>query len=197
MDDPNSSRPAKYISMFVMVIIALSVTNFIVGTEITPRCGWISKGSAPDDVDYECGDGKLSDTGVSADVLNALETVCIMVFTVEYVLRILTCTTSMSLVSFIFAPMNVIDLVAILPYYLDLILAAARQRGENATSLGSARSRRLRLIGARACRLWAAPGLVAAPPGAPPPDAPPPPHMLERAVPCRLQGRRLRRLFFS
>ena len=147
MDDPNSSRPAKYISMFVMVIIALSVTNFIVGTEITPRCGWISKGSAPDDVDYECGDGKLSDTGVSADVLNALETVCIMVFTVEYVLRILTCTTSMSLVSFIFAPMNVIDLVAILPYYLDLILAAARQRGENATSLGSARSPRLRLIG--------------------------------------------------
>ena len=147
MDDPNSSRPAKYISMFVMVIIALSVINFIVGTEITPRCGWISYGSAPDDVAYECGDGKLSTTGVSADVLNALETLCIMVFSVEYVLRILTCTTSMSLVSFIFAPMNVVDLVAILPYYLDLILAAARQRGENATSLGSAQSRRLRLIG--------------------------------------------------
>ena len=141
MDDPNSSRPAKYISMFVMLIIALSVINFIVGTEITPRCGWLSYGSAPDDVAYECGDGKLSDTGVSAEVLNALETICIMVFTVEYVLRILTCTTSMSLVSFIFAPMNVIDLVAILPYYLDLILAAARQHGENAPSLGSARAR--------------------------------------------------------
>ena len=109
--------------------------------EITPRCGWLSYGSAPDDVAYECGDGKLSDTGVSAEVLNALETICIMVFTVEYVLRILTCTTSMSLVSFIFAPMNVIDLVAILPYYLDLILAAARQHGENAPSLGSARAR--------------------------------------------------------
>lgn len=126
MDDPNSSRPAKYISMFVMVIIALSVINFIVGTEITPRCGWVSSGSAPDDVAYECGDGKLSGTGVSKDVLNALETVCIMVFTVEYVLRIITCTTSMSLVSFIFAPMNIIDFVAIVPYYLDLILAAAK-----------------------------------------------------------------------
>ena len=176
MDDPNSSRPAKYISMFVMVIIALSVINFIVGTEITPRCGWVSSGSAPDDVAYECGDGKLSGTGVSKDVLNALETVCIMVFTVEYVLRIITCTTSMSLVSFIFAPMNIIDFVAIVPYYLDLILAAARQRGENASSPGSARSRPMRLI-VRACRLWAAPGLVAAPLG-----APPPPHMLQRAA---------------
>jgi hypothetical protein len=181
MDDPNSSRPAKYISMFVMVIIALSVINFIVGTEITPRCGWVSSGSAPDDVAYECGDGKLSGTGVSKDVLNALETVCIMVFTVEYVLRILTCTTSMSLVSFIFAPMNIIDFVAIVPYYLDLILAAARQRGENASSPGSARSRPMRLI-VRACRLWAAPGLVAAPLGAAPLGAPPPPHMLQRAA---------------
>ena len=125
LDDPNFSRTAKRISMFIMVIIALSVINFIVGTEITPRCGWRSTGSAPDDVTYECGDSKLSDTGVSSDVLNALETICIMVFSVEYVLRILTCTTSMSLASFLFAPMNAIDLVAILPYYLDLVLAAA------------------------------------------------------------------------
>jgi hypothetical protein len=87
----------------------------------------------------------------------------------------------MSLVSFIFAPMNIIDFVAIVPYYLDLILAAARQRGENASSPGSARSRPMRLI-VRACRLWAAPGLVAAPLGAAPLGAPPPPHMLQRAA---------------
>ena len=130
LDDPNFSKMAKYISMFVMIIIALSVVNFIVGTEITPQCSWVSSGSAPDDVAYECGAGKLSDTDVSSDVLNVLETICIMVFSVEYVLRILTCTTSMSLVSFICMPMNVIDLIAILPYYLDLILAAASQHGQ-------------------------------------------------------------------
>ena len=51
---------------------------------------------------------RLSDSGVSADVLHTLETVCIMVFTVEYVLRILTCTTVMPLGRFLRAPMNVI-----------------------------------------------------------------------------------------
>lgn len=55
MDDPNSSRPAKYVSMFIMLIIALSVVNFIVGTEVTPRCAWLSLGAAPDEVAYECG----------------------------------------------------------------------------------------------------------------------------------------------
>ena len=108
MDDPNSSRPAKYISMFIMLIIALSVVNFIVGTEVTPRCAWVSLGSAPDEVAYECGESRLSESGVSADVLHTLETVCIMVFTVEYVLRILTCTTAMPLGRFLRAPMNVI-----------------------------------------------------------------------------------------
>ena len=60
-------------------------------------------------------------------------------FSVEYVLRILTCTTSMSLASFLFAPMNAVDLVAILPYYLDLVLAAA-----NAAWSGAALRRRPR-----------------------------------------------------
>ena len=91
-----------------MIIIALSVVNFIVGTEVTPRCAWVSLGSAPDEVAYECGESRLSESGVSADVLHTLETVCIMVFTVEYVLRILTCTTAMPLGRFLRAPMNVI-----------------------------------------------------------------------------------------
>ena len=109
MDDPNSSRPAKYVSMFIMLIIALSVVNFIVGTEVTPRCAWLSLGAAPDEVAYECGGSRLSESGASADALHTLETVCIMVFTVEYVLRILTCTTAMPLARFLRAPMNAID----------------------------------------------------------------------------------------
>ena len=109
MDDPNSSRPAKYVSMFIMLIIALSVVNFIVGTEVTPRCAWLSLGAAPDEVAYECGESRLSESGASADALHTLETVCIMVFTVEYVLRILTCTTAMPLARFLRAPMNAMD----------------------------------------------------------------------------------------
>ena len=108
LDDPSHSRMARYSSTFVMVVIAVSVINFIVGTEVTPRCAWVSLGSAPDEVAYECGESRLSESGVSADVLHTLETVCIMVFTVEYVLRILTCTTAMPLGRFLRAPMNVI-----------------------------------------------------------------------------------------
>ena len=74
-----------------------------------------------------CGAGKLSDSGSPlAEFLNGLETFCIMVFTVEYVLRILTCTTKMRIHHFVLAPMNVIGLIAILPWYLDLVLAVLK-----------------------------------------------------------------------
>lgn len=117
---------ARYSSTFVMVVIAVSVINFIVGTERFPKCAFRPAGFSPE-VAYMCGAGKLSDSGSPlAEFLNGLETFCIMVFTVEYVLRILTCTTKMRIRHFVLAPMNVIDLIAILPWYLDLVLAVLK-----------------------------------------------------------------------
>ena len=126
LDDPSHSRMARYSSTFVIVVIAVSVINFIVGTERFPKCAFSPAGFSPE-VAYMCGAGKLSDSGSPlAEFLNGLETFCIMVFTVEYVLRILTCTTKMRIHHFVLAPMNVIDLIAILPWYLDLVLAVLK-----------------------------------------------------------------------
>lgn len=124
LEDPGSSKLAKGVSTFVMLIITISVINFIVGSQRDPPCGYPSGGFMPDKA-YECGAGKLSDDGSAlAPTLNGLETSCIVVFTVEYVLRLLCCSVVMRVSSFIFSPLNIIDLVAILPWYLDFVLGA-------------------------------------------------------------------------
>ena len=125
LEDPGSSKLAKGVSTFVMLIITISVVNFIVGSQRDPACGYKPSGGFTPEKAYECGAYKLSDDGSAlAPTLNGLETFCIMVFTVEYVLRLLCCSVAMRVSSFIFSPLNMIDLIAILPWYLDFVLGA-------------------------------------------------------------------------
>ena len=57
-----------------------------------------------------------------------VETVCILGFTLDYLLRMWSCVErpyqDKKLVSYLTAPMNVVDIVAILPFYLELLLRA-------------------------------------------------------------------------
>lgn len=48
-----------------------------------------------------------------------LETVCVVWFTIEYVLRI---TVAPNRCKFIFELLNIVDLIAILPFYLEIFL---------------------------------------------------------------------------
>jgi len=66
-------------------------------------------------------------------IFNAFDFFSVMVFTIEYILRIWSCTTDERFSSpvrgrlrFLFTPMALIDLVAILPFYLPLVVADLR-----------------------------------------------------------------------
>jgi hypothetical protein len=97
MDDPSSSRAAQLVAGVVMVVILVSCTAFVLQT--------------------------LPEYVQSTDnVWNLIEDICITVFTVEFVLRISTCPSRWH---FVRQPLNMIDFLAILPFYLELILGTA------------------------------------------------------------------------
>ena len=129
LDVPSSSWYAQILSAFLMVTIAASILNFSIGSYPQDYCGYDESSGSPVRV---CSSKRLEDYPWSSQ----LETACIAVFTVEYVLRLLTCTTVMSVGRFICDAPNVIDLIAILPWYFILIMteiARASGSGQNAT----------------------------------------------------------------
>ena len=62
-----------------------------------------------------------------------VETVCILSFTLEYLLRVWSCVErpyqDKKLVSYLATPMNIVDVVAILPFFLELLLRAGGSFG--------------------------------------------------------------------
>ena len=52
-------------------------------------------------------------------ILDLLDVICVGVFSVEFSLRLIVCP---SLISFVKNPMNIIDLLSILPFYLTILL---------------------------------------------------------------------------
>jgi hypothetical protein len=104
MDNPQSSRAAQLIAGTVMAMILLSVTSFVVQTlpayQAAPSSAW-----------------------------EAIEFVCVSVFTLELGLRVWACPDRRA---FFTIPLNVIDLLAILPFFVELALA---ESSENASSV--------------------------------------------------------------
>ena len=95
-EDPGSSQGAYYLVLFSMILICLSCVTFCVETLPKYRLA-----------------------GVSKDVFRSLEIFVILMFTLEYVLRSVCCPRWRR---FVTHPLNVVDLVAILPFYLELFL---------------------------------------------------------------------------
>lgn len=93
-DDPHSSKLALAITVYIFVLIIISTITFCVE-------------SLPENRD---GDNPL---------LNVLEDIAVISFTVEYLARLITAPHKRK---FIFGLLNMVDLVAILPYYIELVL---------------------------------------------------------------------------
>lgn len=97
MDDPSSSRAAQVVAGVVMGVIVLSCTAFVIQT--------------------------LPEYVFSGDSAWAIiEDICITVFTVEFLLRI---STTPSVWKFVKSPLNIIDFLAILPFYVELLFSTS------------------------------------------------------------------------
>ena len=90
-EDPSSSRPAKVLMVFSMLVIVTSIVCMCADTVFT--------------------------TSADAKIFAALEFACIVYFSVEYLLRLIATNGKCR---FMKSALNVIDLVAILPFYAGL-----------------------------------------------------------------------------
>ena len=96
LDDPDSSLPAKIISIFVMILILLGTVAFVAETVPSVRDAWL-------------------------DELHLLETVCVVSFTVDYVGRVLTYPEK-GWLRYLVQPLNLIDFFSILPWYVQQLV---------------------------------------------------------------------------
>mmetsp|Transcript_17632 Transcript_17632/g.30371 ORF Transcript_17632/g.30371 Transcript_17632/m.30371 type:complete len:359 (-) Transcript_17632:303-1379(-) len=96
LDDPSSSIWAKIISVWIMFLIFLSCGAFIFKT-------------LP--IYYHD----------SSPIWDIIEAFSIINFTIEYVVKLLCCP---NLFRFLIAPLNVIDIVAIVPFYIEIAVGS-------------------------------------------------------------------------
>jgi hypothetical protein len=98
LEEPTSSSAAQALSFFIIFFIVLSIAGFIL--ETVPEI-------------YRS----------SPEAWGMLEVLCTGTFTLEYFARLAVCEEAgTSHIRFVISPMNVFDLMAVLPFYIDLVL---------------------------------------------------------------------------
>ena len=151
-DEPSSSVYARIYSIFMLTVIAVSIINFSVSSYPEDLCGWADSNDIGSDNGRkrECSLKRLENYAVTEEI----ETVCIMLFTAEcvirlssalltlsahctmrtlsdssmlyvyaaalyrYVIRLLCSGAVMPLRKFLIEPFNVLDLLAVSPWYV-------------------------------------------------------------------------------
>jgi len=123
LDDPSSSSVAKYLSTFIMLVIALSVVSFTV--ESIAPCRYVNVYDTVEQgnetITYRSeSPSRICELAEGRYPFPEIEYFCIMCFSVEYLLRLFTCCAGPGLFRFIFDVMNTVDLLAIAPWYIQL-----------------------------------------------------------------------------
>jgi len=122
-EDPEYSVAAKWYSAAMMFLIVLATTCFVLESEATVESG------------------ALHDTD-ALEVFQAIELVSVIIFTVEYAIRIACCPCeNRGLIRFILTPGNVIDLLACVPFWITF--AMEKISGHKGSGLGFVRVIRL------------------------------------------------------
>jgi len=121
MEKPSSSTMAQVVSYGIVICIMISTALFI--TETVPS---------------------IESNQLAVLWFYAFECVFVMIFSAEYFVRLwsIVVTGRQSFCKFVLAPMNVIDLLAVLPWYVDLCMMLAGA-GKTAIDLRALRTCRL------------------------------------------------------
>jgi len=100
-EGPWPAQTAKTISVIVMATILVSTLAFILESEACTPSSWLSANPA-------------------LEVLLVIEVFSVTVFSIEYISRLLC---SPKICAFFWTPLNIVDLLAILPFFLGVILS--------------------------------------------------------------------------
>eukprot|EP00794_Sanderia_malayensis_P015042 gene15042-16595_t len=119
MEYPNTSRLAKIISVFSTFVITLSIVIFCV--ETLPQFN----------------DRKSESAKFARSIFMWIESACVAWFTLEYLARL---ASTPNKIRFLYQPLNIIDLAAIVPFYVILTL---NKTSSSLTSLAILRVLRL------------------------------------------------------
>jgi len=114
----------------MMAIILTSIFNFLIGSFPDDFCAWKPRYDGQSDIlpdaRRQCSGSRIEEQPASIYI----EMACIFAFTGEYVGRLLTCGVVMPVGRFICSPMNVLDLVAIAPWYItELVVFVTHGEG--------------------------------------------------------------------
>jgi len=161
LDDPSSGRSAKYMSAFVMLTIMLSIVSMTfasIPTNIHWRDVWSSNitgelivGSLENETYPNSfrsyGPRRVCDKlDESRSPYGQIEIFCIAVFTSEYLLRAISSPAAMGYFRYFVGPANVVDLISIMPFYIELVLDQVGLDGGNLGVLAILRLIRLTRI---------------------------------------------------
>eukprot|EP01052_Picozoa_sp_SAG31_P006757 SAG31_NODE_314_length_17854_cov_3.932075_4_plen_289_part_00 len=105
LEEPESSKLAKLLSSYVLLLILFSSVTFVMESVSAVRA-----------------------SSAATQFIAVSEVICIINFTIEYIGRAATCThrpySQRGFFAYVLAPMNLIDAVSIMPFYLELMLGA-------------------------------------------------------------------------
>lgn len=103
--EPDSSVLARIVGLVMMVFILASSVSLVIETieSVKSDAAWVT-------------------------MLHLFEIVCVVVFTLEYLTRLATCTArpgpENGFFGYVVEPMNLIDLMSVLPFYIELMMNA-------------------------------------------------------------------------
>eukprot|EP00929_Paragymnodinium_shiwhaense_P111773 TRINITY_DN80060_c0_g1_i1.p1 TRINITY_DN80060_c0_g1~~TRINITY_DN80060_c0_g1_i1.p1 ORF type:complete len:859 (-),score=143.81 TRINITY_DN80060_c0_g1_i1:143-2719(-) len=148
-EDANSSKMGKFVMVTLMVTLGVSTITFVM--ESMPEFRY-----RPDDCEALRAAGKTLTASACEPRPVAefwgVEAICIAIFTIDYVVRVLTVHTSDEVrgrgpvsrtILYLQQPLNVIDFLAIMPFYVDLVISST---GADSSDLSFMRLLRLARI---------------------------------------------------
>ncbi|KAI1883816.1 hypothetical protein AGOR_G00235900 [Albula goreensis] len=136
---PDSSGPARGIAIVSVMVILISIVIFCL--ETLPEFREESK--IHDDRTALNGTVRMKKPNPFTDPFFIVETLCIVWFSFEFIVRFLSCPSKSA---FFKNLMNIIDIVAIFPYFITLSLELAQHQGNGQQAMSLAILRVIRLV---------------------------------------------------